>query len=81
MIVHRFILLVQASDFSTLNQAHTYNPPNSFLYYLVLVSSSVIVLTTIYYAIKWLIWPGETNDDHIKRRILDMDSKESDNHG
>lgn len=32
--------------------------------------SSALVAVTIYLAIRYLIWPGETSEDHIKRRIL-----------
>ncbi len=78
MLTSALILLQKATDFSTSNQGHTYNPPNGPMYYIVLIGSSLIVLAAIYYSVKWLIWPGEKSEDHIKRRILDLDSKESD---
>lgn len=56
-------------------------PPDGLLYYVVLIGAGIIVLATIILAIKWFIWPGEKSDDHIKRKILDIESQEKDTHG
>lgn len=72
-----FLLLLQhTSDFSTSVEGHAYNPPDNLVYYAVLIVSSVIVLATIIYSVKWTIWPGEQADNHIKRKILEMDQEQ-----
>jgi hypothetical protein len=39
--------------------------------YTVIVVAVAIVVLTFVLAIKYLIWPGERGDQHIKRRILE----------
>lgn len=70
------LFIQQTSDFSTSVEGHAYNPPDSLLYYAVLAVSSLIVLATITYSIKWIIKPGEQADNHIKRKILDLDREQ-----
>jgi hypothetical protein len=41
-----------------------------FDYTVIIVAVAIVVLTFVL-AIKYLIWPGERQDEHIKRRILD----------
>lgn len=72
-------LLQQGSDFSTSTGGREYIPPDGPLYYIVLIGAGLIVLATIVLSVKWLIWPGEKSDEHIKRKILKGDSNESQN--
>lgn len=81
MISLLLILLQKSSEFSTSNKGREYMPPDGSLYYMVLIGGSIIVLATIILTIKWFIWPGEKSDDHIKRKILDPDSTESQHNG
>ncbi len=41
-----------------------------FDYTVIIVAVAIVVLTFVL-AITYLIWPGERQDEHIKRRILD----------
>lgn len=75
MLSTLLILLQQASEFSTSSEGRAYSPPDGPLYYLVLIGSSIIVLVVFVLAVKWFIWPGEQSEDHIKRRILEDESK------
>ena len=74
-----FTLLQQGSEFSTSTEGREYMPPDGPLYYIVLIGAGLIVLATVVLSVKWLIWPGEKSDEHIKRKILKSDSKESQN--
>ncbi|HEY8387347.1 MAG TPA: hypothetical protein VIK74_02020 [Parasegetibacter sp.] len=38
--------------------------------YLIVAVMMIISLLTLYYAVKWLVKPGERNDNHIKYSIL-----------
>ncbi len=38
--------------------------------YLIVGSVAVIVAITLFFTVKWLIKPGETSGEHIKRMIL-----------
>jgi len=67
-------LIQQANEFSTSSKGREYAPPDGPLYYLVLITSSLIVIGVVYYTIKWFIWPGEQSEDHIKRKILEDQS-------
>ncbi|MFH5833401.1 hypothetical protein ACG2F4_15755 [Halalkalibaculum sp. DA3122] len=67
-------LLQKATEFSTSSEGREYAPPDGPLYYLVLIISSLIVIGVVYYTVKWLIWPGEQSEDHIKRKILEDQS-------
>jgi len=44
--------------------------PDSNWDYLIIGIMAVIVLFTMVFSIKWLVKPGETSNDHIKRFIL-----------
>ncbi len=70
-------LLQEGSGFSTSNSGRATTPPDGPLYYIVLIGGSIIVLATIFLTIKWFIWPGEKSEDHIKRKILDNESKDN----
>jgi hypothetical protein len=41
--------------------------------YVIVGITSIIVLVSLFYAIKWLIKPGEKNSSHIKREVLNFD--------
>ncbi|NGP88727.1 hypothetical protein G3569_10195 [Aliifodinibius halophilus] len=69
-----FTLIQQVSEFSTSSEGREYAPPDSLLYYLVLIGSSIIVLGVVIFAVKWFVWPGEQSEDHIKRKILKDES-------
>lgn len=38
--------------------------------YVIVAAALVITLATLFYAVKWMIKPGETNINHIKRTVL-----------
>lgn len=44
--------------------------PQSNWDYAIVWAAVVIVLLTLFYTVKWLARPGEKNDDHIKRTVL-----------
>ncbi|MFB6262926.1 MAG: hypothetical protein ABEL76_04770 [Bradymonadaceae bacterium] len=44
--------------------------PSGPAYWLVTGTSAVIVALACWLAVKYLVWPGEGGDGHIKRRIL-----------
>ncbi|MCB0773292.1 MAG: hypothetical protein KDB93_07950 [Flavobacteriales bacterium] len=37
----------------------------------IIIASALIVLVTLVYAVKFLFWPKEAGEQHIKRSILD----------
>lgn len=51
---------------------HGAGPEGKFDYLIVWITV-VIVLTTLFFSVKWLIRPGEKSDNHIKRFILNND--------
>jgi len=52
-------------------QAISHGPgPDSRWDYLIALAFVLITIATAYYSIKWLIRPGETEKNHIKRSIL-----------
>lgn len=52
----------------------THGPgPDSNLDYFIVSIAVIIVLFTLYYSVKWLIKPGETNANHIKQTIFNKD--------
>lgn len=77
MLISLLILLQEVSDFSASSNGRAYNPPDGPLYYILIIISSLIVVGVFYYAIKWLIWPEEKSEDHIKRKILETESQEN----
>lgn len=38
--------------------------------YVIVIAAVIIVFATLFYAVKWMIKPGETNINHIKRTVL-----------
>ncbi|MEO8854454.1 MAG: hypothetical protein ABI359_11795 [Ginsengibacter sp.] len=46
--------------------------PSSNWDYLAGSITLIIVLAVLYYAIKWIIHPGEKEENHIKRNILNF---------
>ena len=44
--------------------------PETNLDYISVWITVIITVATLYYTIKWLINPGETNNEHIKYSIL-----------
>jgi len=50
--------------------------PESKWDYVIVAIIFVISLLTLFYAIKWLIKPGEKQDNHIKRLILKQEEHE-----
>lgn len=52
----------------------THGPgPQSNWDFLIVAVAAVIVLATLFYSIKWLIWPEEKEKKHIKRSILNYE--------
>lgn len=41
--------------------------------YVIVILTSIIVLVSLYYSIKWIIKPGEKKPSHIKRKVLNFD--------
>jgi hypothetical protein len=44
--------------------------PESNWDYFIITGAAAIVVLTLFFSVKWLIKPGETGSDHIKRFIL-----------
>lgn len=44
--------------------------PQSDWDYLIVGATLLIVVGTLYYSVKWILFPGEREENHIKRRIL-----------
>lgn len=44
--------------------------PDSNWDYVIVVTTILIVLVTLFYTMKWLLKPGEDSCNHIKRTIL-----------
>ena len=44
--------------------------PQSDCDYVVVGSTAVIMLISLFYAVKWILRPGEKEREHIKRSIL-----------
>lgn len=38
--------------------------------YIIVLATAAIVIVTLFFAVKWTLFPGEKNNDHIKRTIL-----------
>lgn len=47
--------------------------PQSDWDYLIVSIVAVIVLVSLFYAVKWMIKPGEKSASHIKRTILNFE--------
>jgi hypothetical protein len=76
MIISLLLLLQDTADFSTSSKGRGYDPPDGPLFYLIVIVSSIIVLATVIYTVKWFLWPGEKSNDHIKRKILESESNQ-----
>ena len=44
--------------------------PQGTLDYIIIAISALIVLATMVYFVKYLVWPGEKDPKHIKRTII-----------
>jgi hypothetical protein len=44
--------------------------PESRWDFLIVAVAAVIVIATLFFSVKWLLSPGERNDNHIKRLVL-----------
>jgi hypothetical protein len=44
--------------------------PQSNWDYVIVIAMVIIVIVTSWFSIRWLLRPGETSADHIKRSIL-----------
>lgn len=51
--------------------AHGAGPTSNWDYVYVIIIT-LIALLTLFYAIKWILKPGEKNADHIKRTVLNF---------
>ncbi|MBS1782336.1 MAG: hypothetical protein JSS78_04665 [Bacteroidetes bacterium] len=47
--------------------------PESNWDYLIVWTTVLIVIATLYFSIKWIVKPGEKSEQHIKRFILNND--------
>lgn len=47
--------------------------PDSRWDYLIVILTSLVVLVSLYYSVRWLWKPGETNKDHIKHSIFNYE--------
>lgn len=47
--------------------------PESQWDYLIISIMVIVVLFTLFYSVKWLIYPGETSPNHVKQHILNDD--------
>lgn len=44
--------------------------PQSNWDYVIVWAAAIIVLLTLFYTVKWLIKPGEKDNNHIKRTVI-----------
>ena len=47
--------------------------PQSNWDFLIVSVVAAIVAATLFFSIKWLLWPGENRENHIKRTVLRFD--------
>jgi hypothetical protein len=47
--------------------------PQSNWDFLIVAVAAVIVLATLFLSVKWLIWPEEKEEMHIKRSVLNYE--------
>ena len=47
--------------------------PQSNWDFLIVSVAAVIVVATFFFSVKWLIWPEEKGENHIKRIILNYE--------
>ncbi|HEX6982609.1 MAG TPA: hypothetical protein VF181_07595 [Balneolaceae bacterium] len=65
------VFIQHLTDFSTSVHGRSHAAPDTILYYLVLIISSIIVAAVVIWAVKLLFRPGEKSQHHIKHRILE----------
>ena len=51
---------------------HGPGPQNNWDY-LIIWAAIIIVVATLFFSVKWLIWPEEKNEKHIKRIVLNYE--------
>ena len=51
---------------------HGAGPQNNWDYLIVWIAV-IITVVTLFFSVKWLIWPEEKGEKHIKRIILNYD--------
>lgn len=44
--------------------------PQSDWDYVIIWAVAIIVVATLFFSVKWLVWPGEKSPAHIKRLVL-----------
>jgi hypothetical protein len=64
-----------AASHSTVHHAMASGAPDAFDLMLVALGVVAVIVTTIY-SVLYLICPAETEEDHIKRRILEDGKRE-----
>ena len=47
--------------------------PQSNWDYLIVSAVAIIVVATLFFSVKWLLWPGEKGEKHIKRIVLNYE--------
>jgi hypothetical protein len=70
------VAMQTASEFSRTVHRHAVASTHSPQDVVIVVLGAVAVVVTIAYTLLYLVRPGETAADHIKRRILDDDCVE-----
>ena len=48
---------------------------NALLGWVIVTVAALLVILAYYYCISLSVWPGEEDQDHIKRRILTLDGE------
>ena len=71
------VAMQSASEFSRSMERHVMGSPHSAQDVAIVVAGAVVVLVTTAYTVLYLARPGETDPQHVKRRILDDDRRES----
>jgi hypothetical protein len=47
--------------------------PQSDWEYVIVGCTALVVVVSLFYSVKWIIYPGEKESDHIKRSIFSVD--------
>jgi cbb3-type cytochrome oxidase subunit 3 len=72
MCIFEYISGQAAQEFSQLQHEHM-TAPEGIRNYLIGTISGIIVLLVLIFCIKYFLRPGEKEERHIKKRILDDD--------
>jgi hypothetical protein len=56
-----------------MNEMHA--APHGLLDYIIVALAIGVLALTLYLCIRYLLKPGETEEDHIKKKILDEESR------